>query len=90
LISTGTLMAFAMVCAALMTLRRQQPHRHRPFHIPFWPVTPLLGSAASLFVLIGMGIPALERIIAWQAIGLVLYAFIAWRQRMVAAMRPMP
>jgi basic amino acid/polyamine antiporter, APA family len=78
-----------MVCAALMALRRQQPHRHRPFHIPFWRVTPVLGIAASLFVLIGMGIPALERIIAWQVIGLILYAFIAWRQRMAVAKRAM-
>jgi len=88
LISTGTLIAFAMVCAALIALRLQQPHRHRPFRIPFWRVTPVLGIAASLFVLIGMGIPALGRIIAWQAVGLALYAFIAWRQRMAAAKRP--
>jgi len=89
LISTGTLIAFAMVCAALMAMRRGQPHRDRPFRIPFWRVTPVLGIVASLFVLIGMGIPALERIVAWQVVGLAIYAIVARRQRLATARRPM-
>lgn len=88
LISTGTLIAFTAVCAALIALRRRQPDRPRPFRVPFWRVTPALGIAASLFVLIGMGPPALERIVAWQAIGLVLFAFLARRRRLGAAKTP--
>ena len=81
LISTGTLIAFAAVCATLMTLRRREPHRHRPFRVPFWRVTPVLGIASCIFVLGSMGVPALERIVAWQAIGLVLYLILARRRR---------
>jgi basic amino acid/polyamine antiporter, APA family len=81
LISTGTLIAFAAVCAALMTFRRREPHRPRPFRVPFWRVTPVLGIASCIFILGSMGVPALERIIAWQAVGLVLYLFLAGRRR---------
>jgi len=84
LISTGTLIAFATVCAAVMALRRRQPLRPRPFRVPFWRVTPVLGIISCIFILGSMGIPALERIAAWQAVGLVLYIVIA-RTRTVAA-----
>ncbi len=81
LISTGTLIAFAMVCAAVITLRRREPHRPRPFSVPFWRVTPVLGIASCIFILGSMGVPALERILAWQAVGLILYLFLAGRRR---------
>jgi APA family basic amino acid/polyamine antiporter len=81
LISTGTLIAFAMVCAAVIALRIREPHRPRPFRVPFWRVTPVLGILSCLFILGSMGLPALARIAAWQIVGLALYAVIARNRR---------
>jgi basic amino acid/polyamine antiporter, APA family len=74
LVSTGTLLAFAMVCAATFTLRLREPQRRRPFRVPFWPVTTGLGVLSCLFLLISMGGPALLRIFAWQLVGLAVLA----------------
>jgi basic amino acid/polyamine antiporter, APA family len=84
LISTGTLIAFAMVCAAVIALRIREPHRPRPFSVPFWRVTPVLGILSCLFILGSMGVPALGRIVAWQIVGLALYAVIR-RNRAITA-----
>ena len=86
LISTGTMIAFATVCAALMVLRRRQPHRSRPFRVPLWRVTPVLGILSAIFVLGSMGVPALARIVAWQAVGLVLYAALARTRRIAVTL----
>jgi len=69
LVSTGTLMAFATVCAAAFALRLREPDRHRPFRVPFWPLTTLLGVLSCLFLLASMGGAALLRILTWQLVG---------------------
>jgi basic amino acid/polyamine antiporter, APA family len=81
LISTGTLLAFAAVCAAVIRMRMVHPARHRPFRAPYWKVTAALGIASSLFLLISMGSFALARITAWQLIGLLVLGASAWLRR---------
>ncbi len=66
-------MAFTMVCAAVITLRLREPGRPRPFRVPAWPVTASLGVITCLFLLLSMGFAALGRILAWQAVGLVVF-----------------
>lgn len=39
----GTLMAFMIVCIAVLILRKTDPDRPRPFKVPFSPVMPSLG-----------------------------------------------
>lgn len=39
----GTLMAFMIVCIAILILRKTDPDRPRPFKVPFSPVMPSLG-----------------------------------------------
>lgn len=85
LISTGTLIAFATVCASLLVFRRRHPEWPRPFRVPFWRVTPVLGIVMSLFVLYSMGLPALERILAWQVVGFVVYLSIKRGRRAALA-----
>jgi APA family basic amino acid/polyamine antiporter len=43
LISIGTLLAFAMVCAGILVLRRTAPEAHRPYRTPWVPLVPILG-----------------------------------------------
>lgn len=72
LISTGTLIAFITVCAAVLQLRRAEPGRPRPFRVPAAALVAPLGMAACLFLLASMGWFALLRIALWQAAGLAL------------------
>ena len=73
LVSTGTLMAFATVCAAAFALRVREPARPRPFRMPFWRATSVLGTLSCLFLLVSMGSAALSRILIWQCVGAVAY-----------------
>jgi basic amino acid/polyamine antiporter, APA family len=43
LVSLGTLCAFMMVCYTVIHLRRVEPALARPFRVPFFPLTPILG-----------------------------------------------
>jgi basic amino acid/polyamine antiporter, APA family len=73
LVSIGTLLAFASVCAGVFVLRFTDPQIHRPFRAPvFWLVGPL-GVAFCLFLMIGLPLDTWLRLIIWMAIGLVIY-----------------
>jgi APA family basic amino acid/polyamine antiporter len=84
LISTGTLIAFATVCASVVRLRLSQPDRPRPFRVPLWWLTAPLGIAACLFLLSSMGIYAFARIVAWQLLGLLVIVPMTLRRRAAA------
>jgi len=43
LVNIGTLLAFLMVCMAVLLMRRIQPDAERPFRCPWVPVVPILG-----------------------------------------------
>ena len=75
LISTGTLLAFGTVCAAVIRLRMVQPDRIRPFRVPLWWITAPLGIASALFLLVSMGWFAVARIAAWQIVGVIALVF---------------
>jgi basic amino acid/polyamine antiporter, APA family len=73
LVNIGTLAAFFLVCLAVLVLRVRDPHRERPFRIPFvWLVAPL-GAAACLFTMAGLPVRAWQMFGWWMLGGLVLY-----------------
>jgi APA family basic amino acid/polyamine antiporter len=79
LTNIGTLFAFALVCLGVLVLRIKEPHRPRPFRVPFvWVIAPL-GVAACLFVMVGLPYQAWERFGVWLAIGAVIYAAYGYR-----------
>jgi APA family basic amino acid/polyamine antiporter len=43
LVSLGTAAAFGIVCVTVLYLRIKEPHVERPFRVPFYPLTPILG-----------------------------------------------
>lgn len=45
LVSLGTAAAFGIVCISVIYLRRHEPDLVRPFRVPFYPFTPVLGIA---------------------------------------------
>jgi APA family basic amino acid/polyamine antiporter len=73
LTNIGTLFAFLVVCLGVLALRVRDPHRPRPFRVPFvWLVAPL-GAAACLFVMMGLPTAAWIRFGVWLVIGVILY-----------------
>jgi APA family basic amino acid/polyamine antiporter len=73
LVNIGTLMAFVVVCAAVMVMRRTHPELRRPFRTPLVPLVPILGIAINLAMMLSLGWHNWLRLGAWLAIGLVIY-----------------
>ena len=82
--STGTLLAFAIVCGGVWWLRIKEPNRPRPFRTPLVPLVPILGIVVCVFLMSRLPVEAWERLIVWLAIGLAIYFFYG-RHRSVAA-----
>ena len=73
LTNIGTLFAFLVVCLGVLALRVRDPHRPRPFRVPFvWVVAPL-GALACLFVMLGLPRTAWIRFGVWMVIGIAFY-----------------
>jgi APA family basic amino acid/polyamine antiporter len=73
LVSLGTLLAFGMVCLAVLILRRTHPEIERPFRTPWAPVVPLAGILACLGSMYTVNIFAWELFAVWMALGVVVY-----------------
>jgi APA family basic amino acid/polyamine antiporter len=73
LVNIGTLMAFVVVCGAVLVMRRSEPDLHRPFRTPWVPVIPVLGIATNLMLMFALGWENWLRLFVWLGIGLVIY-----------------
>jgi APA family basic amino acid/polyamine antiporter len=73
LVNIGTLMAFVIVCAAVLVMRRTNPALPRPFRTPFVPVVPVLGIAINVLMMLSLGWENWLRLFVWLALGLVIY-----------------
>jgi APA family basic amino acid/polyamine antiporter len=71
--SIGTLLAFMIVCAGILILRKRRPDLPRPFRAPFMPVTPILGILISFGLMLGLPLVTWIRLFVWLIIGLVIY-----------------
>ncbi len=73
MVNIGTLLAFVIVCIAIMVLRRTDPSRERPFRTPWVPVVPVLGILFNGYMMVKLGWLNWARLIVWLIIGLVIY-----------------
>ncbi|HLN30115.1 MAG TPA: amino acid permease [Gemmataceae bacterium] len=73
MVNIGTLLAFLMVCAAVLIMRRLNPGAHRPFRAPFVPFVPIAGIVSCLILMLSLGVQNWARLGIWLAIGLVIY-----------------
>jgi APA family basic amino acid/polyamine antiporter len=53
MVSLGTALAFAIVCISVMYLRGAHPDLARPFKVPFYPLTPILGIFFCVVLMMG-------------------------------------
>jgi basic amino acid/polyamine antiporter, APA family len=75
LVNIGTLMAFVIVCAAVIVMRRTNPQLYRPFRTPWMPFVPLAGIFVNLAMMFSLGWENWLRLAVWLLIGLVIYVF---------------
>jgi APA family basic amino acid/polyamine antiporter len=73
LVNIGTLMAFILVCAAVLILRIRRPDASRPFRCPAVFVVAPLGIVINLTMMLFLPWETWLRLIGWLVIGLVLY-----------------
>jgi APA family basic amino acid/polyamine antiporter len=77
--SIGTLLAFILVCAGVVILRRTQPDAPRAYRTPLVPFVPILGALFCLAMMLSLDGDTWLRLIIWLAIGLVIY--FAWSRK---------
>jgi APA family basic amino acid/polyamine antiporter len=87
LINIGTLLAFVIVCAAVLIMRKTNPEAKRPFRAPLVPLVPILGIATCLLLMFSLPAENWLRLLVWLLIGLVIY-FLYGRRHSVMARPP--
>ena len=73
MVNIGTLLAFVIVCIAVMILRKTNPGQARPFRTPWVPAVPILGILFNGYMMYKLGWVNWARLFIWLAIGLVIY-----------------
>jgi APA family basic amino acid/polyamine antiporter len=73
LTNIGTLGAFTVVCAGVISLRRTHPHLPRGFRTPFGPVIPLLGIGFCIWLMANLHPDTWRAFGVWLMIGLAVY-----------------
>ncbi|HSE41339.1 MAG TPA: amino acid permease [Acidobacteriota bacterium] len=73
LVNMGTLLAFLIVCAAVLIMRRTHPNAERPFRVPLVPLTPILGILSCLMLMFSLPSENWWRLVVWLGLGLLIY-----------------
>ncbi|MFI6538114.1 amino acid permease [Nonomuraea sp. NPDC050547] len=79
LTNIGILLAFVVVCVAVIVLRYRQPDLPRTFRTPGMPVVPAIGVIFSVWLITFLSPATWLRFAIWFAIGLVIYAAYSYR-----------
>ena len=66
-------------------MRRTNPDAKRPFRAPFYPAVPILGIASCLMLMFSLPVANWYRLIAWMALGLVIYFSYGYKRSALAA-----
>lgn len=73
LVSIGTLLAFAIVCSAVLIMRYVDPQARRPFKTPLFPFVPIAGVLGCLLLMFSLPWENWLRLFVWLALGMVIY-----------------
>jgi basic amino acid/polyamine antiporter, APA family len=73
LTNIGILLAFVVVCVAVVVLRYRRPDLPRTFRCPGMPVVPIVGVVFSIWLITFLHPETWLRFAAWFALGLVIY-----------------
>lgn len=89
LTNIGILLAFVVVCTAVIVLRYRQPELPRTFRTPGMPIVPALGVVFSIWLITFLQWQTWVRFAVWFVIGCGIYFGYSYR-RSVLAERPAP
>jgi APA family basic amino acid/polyamine antiporter len=84
LTNIGILLAFVVVCIAVIVLRYRQPDLPRTFRCPAVPFVPAIGVAFSLWLITFLAWQTWLRFLVWLLIGLVIYFGYSYRKSNLA------
>jgi APA family basic amino acid/polyamine antiporter len=84
LVNIGTLLAFVIVCLAVLVMRYIHPKAERPFRCPWVPVIPVLGVVFCLILMLSLPWENWLRLFGWMASGMFVY-FLYGRHHSVMA-----
>jgi APA family basic amino acid/polyamine antiporter len=73
LVSIGTLLAFVIVAAGVIVLRRVSPEIQRPFRTPLVPLVPILAILICGYMMYSLPADTWIRLLVWLALGLAIY-----------------
>jgi APA family basic amino acid/polyamine antiporter len=73
LTNIGTLLAFVIVCAAVLIMRKKYPDAERPFRCPGVPLIPILGILSCLMLMFSLPTENWWRLIVWLGLGFLIY-----------------
>jgi APA family basic amino acid/polyamine antiporter len=85
LTSIGTLLAFIIVCAGILVMRKRQPDAPRAFKTPAVPLVPALGIGICLFMMVFLPFDTWIRLILWMLLGHNIYVFYGSRRSKLGA-----
>ncbi|WP_045836632.1 APC family permease [Hyphomicrobium sp. 99] len=88
LVNIGTLAAFILVCAGVISLRYTHPDLHRPFKTPGGITLPVLGVLSCGALIAFLPFETHLRFVIWLAIGLVIYFVYSIRHSRLAVNVP--
>jgi basic amino acid/polyamine antiporter, APA family len=86
LVNIGTLLAFVIVCAAVLIMRKTNPDAHRPFRAPGGSLVPILGIVCCLILMFSLPPENWVRLAVWLVIGLAIYFLYSRKHSTLAAM----
>ncbi|MBX7548413.1 amino acid permease [Streptomyces sp. NPDC004232] len=84
LTNIGILLAFVVVCTAVIVLRYRQPELPRTFRTPGMPVVPALGVVFSIWLITYLQWETWVRFAVWFVIGCVIYFGYSYRRSALA------
>lgn len=73
LVSIGTLLAFVLVCSAVLTQRRTHPDVERPVRVPHVKLVAGVGLVGALGLMATLGLATWLRLFVWLLVGLAVF-----------------
>jgi basic amino acid/polyamine antiporter, APA family len=84
LTNIGILLAFIVVCVAVIVLRYRQPNLPRGFRCPGMPVVPIIGVIFSAWLIAFLPWMTYLRFVGWLVLGLLIYVFYSRKRSRLA------